>query len=218
MFACVCMSCLYLLQRAVTVGQIQSLQTVWVTQEAVQVLRWKQKHQHQTLQELQKNSLYSCLSSIYNSVQVLELDMTWGGAGRLRTGRSSPLSEFPDRSRCMRAEETAGLAQRAWQRLFTPARNDKHSPENIIQDNNEALLNVFFFSLCPPLGDMEVLERFRCFRPMGSLASWALRAETPAESDTHPAIEDIRPYGADGLQHGHQGAHDFTWKPSELTE
>lgn len=33
---------------------------------------------------------------------------------------------------------------------------------------------------------MEVLERLRCFRPMGSFASWALRAETPAESNTHP--------------------------------
>ncbi len=66
---------------------------------------------------------------------------------------------------------------------------------------------ILVFSVCSPLGDMEVLERFRCFRPMGSLASWALRAETPGESDTHPVIELIRP------QHGHQGAHDFTWEP-----
>jgi len=36
-----------------------------------------------------------------------------------------------------------------------------------------------------PLGDKEVLERFRCFRPMGSLASWALRAETPVGTHTH---------------------------------
>lgn len=28
---------------------------------------------------------------------------------------------------------------------------------------------------------MDVLLRFRCFRPMGSLASWALRAAAPAE-------------------------------------
>lgn len=40
----VCMSCFYLLQRAVTVGQIQSLQAVWVTQEAVQVLCRIKKH------------------------------------------------------------------------------------------------------------------------------------------------------------------------------
>lgn len=88
-FACVCMSCLYLLQRAVAVGQIQSLQTVWVTQEAVQVLRGKQKHhccnfKISHISKLFKNfnttaSIPAWALSIYNFVQVLELDMTRGG-------------------------------------------------------------------------------------------------------------------------------------------
>lgn len=46
----------------------------------------------------------------------------------------------------MRAEAAAGLAQRAWQRLFTPAQNDNHSLlKKIIQDNNEVLLHLSFF-------------------------------------------------------------------------
>lgn len=55
---CVCLCCFYQLQRAVAVGQIQSFQTVWVTQETVQVLCRKHKH----IKHLDKQTQHISLS------------------------------------------------------------------------------------------------------------------------------------------------------------
>lgn len=64
--------------------------------------------------------------------------------------------------------------------------SDKHELlKNIIQYSEEVLL---VHLVCSPLGDMEVLERFRCFRPIGSLAIWALRADAPAGKQTHTQV------------------------------
>lgn len=96
--ACVCVSCRHLLQGAVAVGQIQCVHTVWVTQEAMQVLSRGQKHiRHQ--------------QGCSNRPSQVRVKALFGGV--LCTGRSSPRNEFPDRSSCVRAEATAGLLQRA---------------------------------------------------------------------------------------------------------
>lgn len=108
-----------LLQTAVAIGQIESFQDVWVTQEAVKVLWRKKTH---TNSSDYKNSP-DCSSSVVQPDAWYE--MQW--RGRLHTGRSSPRREFPDRSRCVRVEATIGLAQRAWQRLFTPENDDNNA-------------------------------------------------------------------------------------------
>lgn len=163
----------YLIERAVTVGQIQSLQTVWVTKEAVQVLYKKTTN---PCHNVHSNAPPLCCST--------------GSSRQSFTGRSSPLSEFPDRSRCVSAEETAGLAYRAWQRLFTPGiYTNAHMNKGTRCDEKlwryELMQDMVWVTRWQPLGDMDVLQRLSCLRPIGSLAIWALSAYTPKVKYTH---------------------------------